>query len=216
MSSQMRRGAQLVAVVLASATAGCVESGVGPPARGPNPAAASATLALDLRNPGDARENLFGDAVLFTAQGIGVALALDGGSSRGVQDGYVDQVFVLQQQEPRSIEPRILCSAELFYGGRLLIVRAAGAAPLVFAAQGAGDPDPAAGWLPSSAAGTERFVGFGISRRTGAWGIPLDEVTGRSAGILLSVGTPGTDGEAGTCDSGGEGLQSAPPGAARQ
>lgn len=170
---------------IAFAAAGCIENGAGTPARGPNPAAVSANLATDLRNPGETRSSLFGDVVLFTAPGMGVALAIDGGTSPGTQDGYVDQVFLLQQEAPSAVEPRRLSSAELFYAGRLLMVRAAGAAPLTFVVQGTGDPEPAVDRLPFSASGAERFTGYGISRRTGAWQIPLNEVTSASASELL-------------------------------
>jgi hypothetical protein len=197
--------------ILAFATAGCVETGVGAPARGPDPAVVGATLALDLRNPDAARESVFGDVILFSAPGIGVAVAVDGGAAPGTQDGYVDQVFLLQQQEPARVDPRLLRSAELFYAGRLLMVRAPGAAPVAFMVQGTGDPVPAAERLPFTASGAQRLVGFGMSRRTGAWQIPLDEVTGTAMATLLPSCATATDGGvrvATTCDSGGEGSTS--------
>jgi hypothetical protein len=211
MRSWIRFRTSGLGLFIAFATTGCLENGVGTPARGPNPAAVSATLATDLRSPEEARSSLFGDVVLFTAPGMGVALAIDGGTSPGTQDGYVDQVFLLQQEAPPALQPRRLSSAELFYAGRLLMVRAAGAPPLTFAVQDAGDPEPAVDRLPFSASGAERFTGYGISRRTGAWQIPLDEVTASSmSGVLPSCTTPqdGTIRTAQLCDSGGEGSTS--------
>lgn len=192
-------------------TAACVETGVGAPARGPNPAAVSAVLARDLRNPDAARESVFGDAVLFTAPGLGVAIALDGGATPGMQDGYVDQVFILQQQEPTPLEARSLRSAEVFFAGRLLLVRAENGVRAAFMVQAAGDPEPAADRLPFTAEGAERFQGFGMSRRTGAWEVALDEAAGASMASLLPACAPPPSGEvsaAGTCDSGGEGSTS--------
>ena len=197
-----------IALALICTTAGCVESGVGAPARGPNPAAVGATLALDLRNPDAARENVYGDAVLFTAPGIGLAIALDGGAQQGMQDGYVDQVFILQQQEPTTLEPRPLRSAELFLAGRMLMVRAGDGARATFVVQAAGDPEPAVDRLPFSPAGAERFTGFGMSRRTGAWEVALEDVTRGSVAALLPACASRANGEAGiasACDSGGEG-----------
>lgn len=211
MRSWIRSRTSGLGLFIAFATAGCIENGVGTPPRGPNPAAVSATLATDLRNPGEARSSLFGDVVLFAAPGMGVAIAIDGGTSPGTQDGYVDQVFLLQQEAPSVVEPRRLSSAELFYAGRLLMVRAAGTAPLTFMVQGAGDPEPAVDRLPFSASGAQRFAGHGISRRTGAWQIPLDEVTASSmSGLLPSCATrqDATIGTAQLCDSGGEGSTS--------
>ncbi|HEX2210606.1 MAG TPA: hypothetical protein VHG93_23195 [Longimicrobium sp.] len=196
-------------MVIACAAAGCMESGVGTPARGPNPAATSATLALDLRNPDAARETAFGDAVLFTAPGIGVALALDGGAEPGLQDGYVDQVFVLQQAAPTMFESRILRSAEVFFAGRVLMIRTAAGARTALMVQVDGEPVPLVDRLPFSSAGAERFTGFGMSRRTGAWGIGLDEVIGaRMSDLLPACATNGEAGIASVCDSGGEGSTS--------
>lgn len=203
-------GTSALGLFVVFATAGCMENGAGP-ARGPNPAAVSASLATDLRNPDEARSSLFGDVVLFAAPGMGVALAIDGGTSPGTQDGYADQVFLLQQEAPSAVKARWLSSAELFYAGRLLMVRAAGAAPLTFTVRGADDPEPAVDRLPFSASGAERFTGYGISRRTGAWQIPLDEVTASSMRDLLPSCADGQDGTIRTaqlCDSGGEGSTS--------
>lgn len=209
MVKMLIRTAMFSGALVLSSTAGCAESGVGAPARGPNPAAVSANLALDLRNPNDARESLFGDAVLFTAPGRGLALALDGGTAPGMQDGYVDQVFLLQQQEPTRVDPRTLRSAELFFAGRLLMARSAGTTPLMLVVQGPGDPEPAVDRLPFSTAGAERFSGFGLSRRTGAWQVPLDEVAGtRMTSLLPACAGGGGIGVASACDSGGEGSTS--------
>jgi len=187
MRSRARAFISGVGVILLSATAGCIENGVGAPSRGPNPAAMSATLALDLRNPQEARESIYGDFVLFSAPGVGLALALDGGAAPGTQDGYVDQVFLLQQEEPSAVEPRLLSAGELFYAGRLLMVRAVGAGPLVFTVRGEGDPEPAVDRLPFSPTGSERFAGYGISRRMGAWQVRLEEVTGSAMTDLLGT-----------------------------
>lgn len=207
----MRIARRICVVSVAGMALGCVENGVGAPARGPNPAAVDATLALDLRNPNEARESVFGDAMLFTAPGMGVAVAVDGGTAPGMQDGYVDQVFVLQQQEPARVEPRRLPSAELFHAGKLLLVRSAGAEPLAFVVQAPGDAEPSADRLPFSPAGAQRFTGFGMSRRTGAWQLRLEEVTGSGMATLLPACAARTDGQVGAaaaCDSGGEGSTS--------
>lgn len=177
---------RLGACAILAAGAGCVENGGGAaPASGPTPAAAGATLALDLRNPHEARESIFGDAVLFTAPGMGLALALDGGTQPGMQDGYVDQVFVLQQQAPAALQPRRLASAELFYAGPLLMVRSS-TDRLAWMVRGDGDADPQVDRLPFSASGAERFVGFGMSRRTGAWQVRLEDAAGASMASLLA------------------------------
>ena len=177
----MRR---LLGIVLASAAAACA------PARGPNPDAVRETLAIDLRNPDEARESFFGDAMLFTVAGVGTAVALDGGTTRGMQDGYVDQLFVLQQPEPSRTAPRLLRAVELFYAGRLLLIHRAGMGPIVLAVQRDGDPDPALGWLGSRAVRAERFAGFGLSRRTGAWDVPLRDAPGASLASLFRPSPP--------------------------
>lgn len=211
MLPRVRSLASGLGLFVALAATGCVENGVGAPARGPDPAAVSATLALDLRNPQEARESIFGDVVLFPVADMGLALAVDGGSTRGTQDGFVDQVFLVQQKEPVAVEPRLLVSAELFYAGRLLMLRAPGSAPLTFTVRGHGDPDPVVDRLPFSAAGVERFTGYGISRRTGAWQVELNAVTGAAMADLLPSCAVPADGEVGVaqvCDSGGEGSTS--------
>lgn len=216
MSNRIAPALRGLALAILCATGGCMESGVGAPSRGPNPAAVGATLALDLRNPDAARENAYGDAVLFTAPGIGMALALDGGAQPGMQDGYVDQVFVLQQQEPTQVEPRPLRSAEIFFAGRLMMVRAEGGRA-AFLVRGADDPEPMADRLPFSHQGAERFMGYGMSRRTGAWQVALDEVTGTAMTSLLPACASRANGEAGiaaACDSGGEGSTSCSTGCA--
>lgn len=185
---------------------GCIENSAATSSQGPDPAAVSATLALDLRNPSAARQSISGDAVLFPVPGKGLALAVDGGSAG--RDGYVDQVFVLQQETASAVQSRVLSGADIFYAGRLLLVRAAGHAPVVFVVQGDGGAEPDMGGVP---AGAERFTGFGMARRTGAWEIPLDEVTGaRMSDLLPTCASAPTDGvrTASTCDSGGAGATS--------
>jgi hypothetical protein len=196
-------------LALACAMGSCMENSVGAPAQGPSPAAVSATLALDLRNPQAASEFIHGDVVLFPVPRTGLALAVDGGASPGAQDGYVDQVFVLQQQQPAAMDVRALSNAEVHYAGRMLSVRAAGRAPVLLLVQGEGDaaPDLSGG----RTAGAERFAGFGISRRTGAWEVRLQEVTGTAmADLLPTCATPRADGvtAAANCDSGGMGSTS--------
>ncbi|HEY0018730.1 MAG TPA: hypothetical protein VGC13_20690 [Longimicrobium sp.] len=173
-------------VAVCAAGAGCVKNGAGAaPGSGPSPAAAGATLALDLRNPQEARESIFGDVVLFSAPGMGLALALDGGAQPGMQEGFVDQVFVLQQQTPAAVQPRRPASAELFYAGPMLLVRS-GTDRLAWMVRGAGNADPEVDRLPFSASGAERFTGFGLSRRTGAWQVRLENAAGASMTSLLA------------------------------
>ncbi len=197
-------------VALACALGSCMESTVGAPSAGPDPAAVRETLALELRNPLEAREFIHGDVVLFTVPGKGVALAVDGGASRGAQDGYVDQVFVLQQAQPTTMDSRFVPNAELQYAGRAIVLRAADRAPLLFVMRGDGDPEPELDGVPES--GAERFVGHGISRGTGAWQVRLEEVTGASMAALLplcaSAPVEGDVRLAATCDSGGPGSTS--------
>lgn len=196
-------------LALACVLGSCMENGVGAPSQGPSPAAVSATLALDLRSPLEAREFIHGDVVLFTVPG-GLALAVDGGASPGAQDGYVDQVFVLQQEQPAAVDSRLIPNAEIYYAGRVIALRAAGHAPVLFVMRGEGDPEPDLGGTP--AAGAERFVGYGISRRTGAWEVRLDEATAASMRAMLptcaSVPAQGGVSLASTCDSGGPGSTS--------
>lgn len=197
---------RVVLVAAFGCLGGCIENSAATPSQGPSPAAVSATLALDLRNPSAARESIFGDAVLFPVPGRGLALAVDGGTAG--RDGYVDQVFVLQQETASAVEARVLSDADIFYAGRLLLVRAAGHASIAFVLQGNGDAEPDMGSVP---AGAERFTGFGISRRTGAWEVALDEVTGaRMSDLLPTCASAPSDGlrTAATCDSGGAGSTS--------
>lgn len=168
--------------VLVAATGACAAGGAGAPADGPEPATVSTRNADE--------ETIFGDAVLFTAVGMGMAVAVDGGATRGMQDGYVDQLFILQQQEPSRTQPRDLRAVELFYADRLLLVRRAGAAPIVLAVQIPGHADPALGWLGSGANAAERFAGSQLFSFTGAWEIPLRDVPSTPIGSLLRPAPP--------------------------
>lgn len=184
MKPQMPAMLRVVAVLVVGTACACA------PARGPNPAAQRETLAMDLRNPDEARESFFGDAMLFTVAGLGTAVAVDGGYNRGTQDGYVDQLFVLQHRQPPATAPRLLRSVELFYAGRVLLIRRAGMGPIVLAVQMEGDPDPALGWLGARASRAERFMGLGLSRHTGAWDILLRDVPSASMARLFGPAPP--------------------------
>lgn len=176
--------ASVAGIFVACGTLGCARDEAGVSMRGPDPE----TLALDPRNPQEARVFIFGDAVLFTAPGLGLALAVDGGAAPERQDGYVEQVFLLQQEEPSGVPQRLLRDAEMFYAGRMLMVRAKGEAPLTFMIRG--DPEPVVDALPFSVVGSERFAGYGLSRRTGAWTLALNEVTAASMADLLPAPPP--------------------------
>lgn len=185
---------------------GCTENSAATSSPGRGPAAVSAAPAPDLRNPSTAQQSIFGDAILFPVPGKGLALAIDGGSAG--RDGYVDQVFVLQQETPSAVPSRVLSGAEIFHAGRLLLVRAAGQAPVVFVVGGDGDAEPDMGRVP---AGAQRFTGHGIARRTGAWKVALEEATGaRMSDLLPTCPSAPTGGvrAASTCDSGGGGATS--------
>lgn len=183
MKAQVPAMLRVLGLVLASASAACAASGAGAPADEPGAAAGA-------RNPDEAEELIFGDVVLFTATGMGLAVAVDGGSRRGMQDGYVDQLFILHQQQPPRTAPREMRAVELFYADRLLLVRPARAAPVVFAVQIPGRPDPALGWLGSQANAAERFAGSEISRFAGAWEIPLRDVPSVSIASLMRPAPP--------------------------
>lgn len=136
---------------------------------GPDPAAVSATLALDLHNPDSARETFFGDVLVIALPRYGVAVLLDGGPTPGMRDGYVDQAFVLQQETPSNLRTRTIEGAELHYAGRALFVRDPGGASLLLAV---GESEINS--VPASAlAASTRYEGFGLARRTGAWTVPL-------------------------------------------
>jgi hypothetical protein len=210
MPTGLVRGRALAMLALACTMASCMENSVGAPSQGPSPAAVSATLALDLRNPLAASEFIHGDVAMLTVPGLGLALAVDGGTSPGVQDGYVDQVFVLQQAQPVAVDARAFSNAEIHYAGRVLSIRPPGHRPMLFLLRGQGDADPDLSGVQT--AGAERFVGHGISRRTGAWEVRLDELTTSSIAELLPACASRQPGDsvrvAGSCDSGGPGSTS--------
>lgn len=206
----MRASTRTLSLVGASCImAACLETGVAPPADGPSPEAVRAAQSMRLGVPIHARESLQGDAMLFTVSGTGLALALDGGTSAASHDGYVDQVFVLQQEAPAAESPRLLANADIHYAGNLLLVRAPGHRPLLFLVQGRGDPLPDAGALGANDA--QRYSGFGLARRTGTWEMRLTDVATTSMRDLLptcAASPDGTVSAAGTCDSGGVGSTS--------
>ncbi len=138
---------------------------------GPDPVAVRATLALDLRNPESARETFFGDVLLIVLPRQGIAALLDGGPGPGMQDGYVDQVFVLQQEQTPVLRPRMITGTELHYAGRTLFIRDAAGAPLLLSVVASSD---AIGSVPAlEVAAATRYEGFGLARRTGAWSVRL-------------------------------------------
>lgn len=208
----MRASTRTLSLVGASCImAACLETGVAPPVGGPSPEAVRAAQTVRLGVPNQARESLQGDVVLFPVSGTGLALALDGGASAVSHDGYVDQVFVLQQESPTAESPRLLTNADIHYAGSLLLVRAPGHRPLLFLVQGQGDPVPDAGAIGANDA--QRYSGFGLARRTGSWEVRLTDVAATPMRDLLptcaaSANADSTASAAGTCDSGGVGSTS--------
>jgi hypothetical protein len=176
MNSQLAAMLRAFTLLLVCGSAACASSGGGASGGGHESA--------------DEAETIFGDAVAFTAVGMGMAVAVDGGERRGMQDGYVDQLFLLQQSEPSRTEPRLLRAVELFHADGVLLVRRADAPPLVFAVQIPGRPDPALGWLGSRANAGERFAGVELFSYTGAWNIPLRDVPSVSIATLLRPAPP--------------------------
>lgn len=161
--------AAILVTALPCAAAGCASNPPGAGGIGPDPAAIEATLALDLHNPDSARETFFGDVLVIGLPHHGVAVLLDGGPTRGMRDGYVDQTFVLQQEEHPGLRPRMIHDAELHYAGRVLFIRdPRGASLLLAVGEGEIDSVPA-----STRAGARRYEGYGLARRTGAWNVTL-------------------------------------------
>lgn len=138
---------------------------------GPDPAAVSAAVVLDVRDPDSARETFFGDVLVISLPRQGIAVMLDGGPTPRMRDGYVDQAFVLQQEAPSDVRARMITGAELHYAGRaLFILNPEGASLLLSVGEDAARIES----TPASAlAGATRYEGFGLARRTGAWTVPL-------------------------------------------
>lgn len=154
--------------------AGCAEA-VTPGSPGPDPRAAAVTRAADLRNPNGAREVLYGDVVVHRLDSLKTAIALDGGPTRNLQDGYVDQVFVLQHEPGVSTPDTFLPQAEIEYRGRALFVRSGGGGGLGFAV----NAEAAAQLrdeLPSPEKSVPFSIGYGLARRTGPWEVRVREV----------------------------------------
>lgn len=157
----------ILASAFACTVAGCAPGSPGTAAVGPG--AAGASPGLSLLHPDVARETFFGDVLVVALPLHDVAVLLDGGPAPGMQDGYVDQAFVLQQESPSDFRARTIAGAELHYAGRALFVRDPGGASLLLAMEGSEINS-----VPASAlAGATRYEGFGLARRTGAWTVPL-------------------------------------------
>ena len=172
------------AAILGSAFA-CTVAGCAP--KSPGRAAvgfpsAESSLGLNLLDSDSARETFFGDVMVMALPLHGVAVLLDGGPTPGMQDGFVDQAFVLQQEAPADFRARTIAGAELHYAGRALFVRDPGGASLLLAMEGSEINS-----VPASAlAGAVRYEGFGLARRTGAWTVPLARAAD-SLGELLPI-----------------------------
>jgi hypothetical protein len=205
----LARTKRLFGLLIVTAATACTENGAGINMKGPNPAAVRSNLAVLPGTPGTVHR-IAGDAWLIPVSGSGVAIVIDGGPEPGMQDGFVDHVFLLAQQHPVDLQPRTLRDAEFHTNGHVLLAHGAGTQPVVLAI---GNPPPQQvaqiHFMPTVPQSAERYEGYGLSLRTGAWSIPLDEILTRGVAELIP-GCGGTGGEAGiaslsTCDSGGPG-----------
>lgn len=194
--------------IVTSATA-CAENGAGINAKGPNPAAIRSNLAGRHGMPGRV-DRIAGDAWLVPVSGHGVAIVIDGGPEPGMQDGFVDHVFLLAQEDPVNVQSRSLRDAQFHSNGRVLLAHGAGIQPVVLAL---GNPPPQLvpqiDVMPTVPQGAERYEGYGLSLRTGAWSVPLDEILTRGVAELIpacgrAVGHAGIP-SLSTCSSGGPG-----------
>jgi hypothetical protein len=155
-------------------------------------------------------DRIAGDAWLVPVSGHGVALVIDGGSEPGMQDGFVDHVFLLAQEHPEPVQPRRLRDAEFHSNGRVILAQGSGTQPLVLALA-APPPQrvPQIDVMPTTPDNAERYEGYGLSRRTAAWSVPLDEILTRGVAELIPA-CGRTEGQPGiaslsTCSSGGPG-----------
>jgi hypothetical protein len=141
-----------------------------------------------------------------------MALLLDGGSRPGLEDGFVDQVFVLQQENAVSPVRQRVNDAEIFYAGSSLLVRSHGRPEILLTLERAEDAGVWRAHVPTGTVPDQRWSGYGLSRRTGAWTLPLDGVEESSLlSVLPACGSAGGSGDVGTastCDSGGQGSNS--------
>jgi hypothetical protein len=126
----------------------------------------------DLRNPEQASDVLAGDVLIQTIPGSNaVFVALDGGSRPGLADRIVDQLFVLQREGAGSAEGRLkLSGARMLYEGRSLLIRPRDGSPALALTVGPAAPLSERGraFLGRTPV-RDRWVGYGLSRRTGHW-----------------------------------------------
>lgn len=205
----LARRKSLFGIFIVTLGTSCAENGAGINTRGPNPAATRSNLAVLPGTPGTVNR-IAGDAWLIPVSGRGVAIVIDGGPEPGMQDGFVDHVFLLMQQHPVDVQPRRLRDAEFHSNGHVLLARGSGTQPVVLAL---GNPPPQQvpqiHFMPTVPPGAERYEGYGLSLRTSAWSVPLDEFLVRGVTDLIpacaQAGGGADLGSLSTCDSGGPG-----------
>lgn len=181
----LARTKRLIGLFTITAATACAEHGTGINTKGPNPAAIRSNFAVLPGTPGRV-DRIAGDAWLVPVSGRGVAIVIDGGREPGMQDGFVDHVFLLTQEHPVDAKPRRLRDAQFHSNGRVLLAHGAGIQPVVLAL---GDPPPQLvpqiDVMPAAPDGAERYEGYGLSLRTGAWSVPLDEILVRGVTELI-------------------------------
>lgn len=203
------RGARYL--LLAMFLGACSEPMAGSLRTGPNPAAVEATRKLNLGNLQDVGETFFGDVIIRSLGGRDIAVALDGGTSAGQADGFVDQVFVLQRSDSGAVIERRITGARVLYRKRGMIISDARGPALGFFLA---DADAEAirresGTGASTPALAQSWRGYGLSRRTLVQPVEFARWDAASMAATLPCAAS-SDGEvtafdAGKCDSGGPG-----------
>jgi|GEM_PF-4676434 len=198
-------------LLLAVFLGACSEPMAGSMRSGPNPAAVEATRKLNLGSLQDVAETFFGDVVIRSLGGRDIAVALDGGTSAGQADGFVDQVFVLQRSDSGAVIERRITGARVLYRKRGMIISDARSPALgLFLA----DADAEAirresGTGASTPALGQSWRGYGLARRTLVQ--PVEFARWELAAVAGTLPCPApvegavTAQDAGKCDSGGPG-----------
>jgi len=188
------------------------------PSTQPGTPARSDARVLDLATTQTGARTLYGDVIIQTVAGDNsILVGLDGGARAGLEDGTLDQVFVLQRKDAGGGAGRMkLSRARVLVDGKSVIIRPRVGAALGMFIGDAQSLSPTARAFLAGARLQDRWVGYGLSRRTGHWAMASEYLStgeasaliprcGRRTAVAAGLHATAAQTSEDLCDSGGPG-----------